>query len=142
MEPMIDERLMEWIDRAKLDWMSEPSKVRTFDIGQRIQFLTVDIITQICLGRPLGCITSDSDKYDILKTVEQGTSMCQPFSVLLELNSLLYYITKIPILGHRLIPQASDKSGVGRIMSVSLLAVHIRKKLKYNLDCPISTEPT
>ena len=126
---MIDERLMEWINRAKSDWISEPSKARSFDIGQRIQFLTIDIITQICLGTPVGCVASDSDKYEILKTVEQGTSVCQHFSILLELNSLLFYITKIPLLGPRLIPQASDRSGVGRIMGVSSLATQPRSLL-------------
>lgn len=122
MEPMIDEQLIKWISRAKSDWMSEPSKARAVDIGKRIQFLTVDIITKICLGTALGYVASDSDKYEFLETVERGNSMCQHFSVLLELNSLLYYITKIPILGPRLIPQASDASGVGRIMGVSLSA--------------------
>ncbi len=122
MEPMIDEQIMSWICRAKADWMSEPSKAKFCDIGKQLQFLTVDIITRICLGTALGCVASGSDKYEFLKTVEQGNFLCQYFSVLLELNYLLYYNTKIPILGPRLIPQASDASGVGRIMGVSLSA--------------------
>ena len=96
MEPMIDEQIMNWIYRAKTDWISEPSRARPFDIGKRIQFLTVDIITKICLGTALGCVASDSDKYNFLDTVERGSSVCQYFSVLLEFNSLLYYLTKIP----------------------------------------------
>lgn len=124
MEPMIVEQLVQWICRAKSDWMSEPSQARPFDIGKRIQFLTVDVITKICLGGALGCVTSDSDKYEFLETVEKGNSVCQHFSALLELNSLIHYITKIPILGPRLIPQASDKTGVGRIMGVSLPVIY------------------
>ena len=120
MEPMIDEQIVNWIYRAKNNWISEPSRARPFDIGKRIQFLTVDVITKICLGTALGCVASDSDKYDFLETVEHGSSVCQYFSVLLEFNSLLYYLTKIPILGPRLIPQASDASGIGRIMGVSI----------------------
>ena len=122
MEPMIDGQIVNWIYRAKNDWISEPSKARPFDIGKRIQFLTVDIITKICLGTALGCVSSDSDKYDFLETVERGSAVCQYFSVLLEFNSLLYYLTKIPILDRRLLPQASDASGIGRIMGVSLAA--------------------
>ena len=121
---MIDEQLLEWIDRAKLDWISEPSKAIAFDIGKRIQFLTVDIITRICLGTALGCVASDSDKYGFLETVERGSSVCQQFSVLLELNSLLYYLSKIPMIGPRLMPQASDTSGVGRLMGVSVSATY------------------
>ena len=69
--------------------MSGPGKYSTFDIGKGIQFLTVDIITKICLGMALGCVASDSHKYDFLATVEQGNPVCQHFSVILELNSLM-----------------------------------------------------
>ncbi len=78
----------------------------------------MDIITKICLGTALGCVASDSDKHDFLATVEQGSSVCQHFSVILELNSLMYYLTKIPFLGSLIVPKATDRSGVGRIMGV------------------------
>lgn len=117
MEPIIDEEIMGWI--RQIDCVSEPSKAKAYDIGKRIEFLTVDIITRICLGTAFGCIASDSDKYDFLETVKQGSSFCQYLSILHELNSLLFYITKIPILGRYIIPQPSDKSGVGRILGVS-----------------------
>lgn len=120
MEPVINEQIVEWIRRVKSDWISVPARAKSFDIGKRIQFLTVDIITEICLGTALGCVASDSDKYEFLETVEKSSSFNQQFSVLLELNSLIRYVTKIPVLGNRLLPQASDKSGVGRIMGVSL----------------------
>lgn len=119
MEPMIDEQLMQWVGRARFDWASDSNNVKSFDIGKRIQFLTVDVMTQICLGQPLGCVESDSDQYDFLKSIEQGNKVCQHLSVLLELNSLLHHIAKIPIIGARLVPQATDRSGVGRIMGVS-----------------------
>lgn len=85
--------------------------------------MTFDIITKICLGTALGCVASDSDKYEYLETVEKASAFNQQFSVLLELNSLVRYLTMVPTLGSRLIPQAGDKSGVGRIMGVSLPAI-------------------
>ena len=118
MEPAIDERLMDWLRRVDQKWTSEAGKHTAFDIGKRIQFLTVDIITRICLGKELGCVSTDTDKYDFLATVQQGNAICQHFSVLLELNSLMYYLTKLPLIGASLTPKASDKSGVGRIMGV------------------------
>ena len=132
MEPIIDEEIMGWIRQARINCVSEPSKVKAYDIGKRIEFLTVDIITRICLGTAFGCIASDSDKYDFLETVKQGSSFCQYLSVLHELNSLLFYITKIPILGRCLIPQSSDESGVGRILGVSKAVIWHRSLLKPN----------
>lgn len=114
---MIDEQLLDWLHRVDLSWISGPGKYSTFDIGKGIQFLTVDIITKICLGMALGCVASDSDKYDFLATVEQGNPVCQHFSVILELNSLMYYLANLPFLGS-LVPKATDRSGVGRIMGV------------------------
>lgn len=119
MEPVIDDLLLDWIHHVEKNWASPPGKLRSFDIGKRIQFLTVDIITKICVGTELGCVASDSDKHDFLSTVEQGNAVCQHFSVLLELNSLMYYITKIPIIGRLITPKAEDQSGVGKIMAVS-----------------------
>lgn len=94
--------------------------LRTFDIGKRIQFLTVDIITKVCLGTELGCVASDTDKHDFLATVQRGNAVCQHFSVLLEMNSLMYYLTKIPLLGPMIVPKSTDRTGVGRIMGVWL----------------------
>lgn len=118
MEPIIDERLLDWLRRLNSMWASEPGKLKSFDIGKRIQFLTVDIITELCLGTALGCVASDSDKHDFLATVQRGNTVCQHFSVLLELNSLMYYLTKLPFLGPLIVPKASDRAGVGRIMGV------------------------
>lgn len=120
MESIIDERLVDWICRVDSTWVSQPAKLRTFDIGKRIQFLTVDIITKFCLGTELGCVASDTDKHDFLATVERGNAVCQHFSVLLEINSLMYYLTKIPLLGPMIVPKSTDRTGVGRIMGVRL----------------------
>ena len=119
LEPMIDERLLDWLQRAHRSWTSDSRKYIAFDIGKRIQFLTVDIITQICLGKELGCVSIDSDKYDFLAIVERGYAVSQHFSVLLEWNSFVYYLTKIPIISDMIIPRPGEKSGVSRIMGVS-----------------------
>ena len=119
MESAIDERLVDWFRRVDEQSASEPGKACAFDIGRRIQYLTVDIITKLALGKELGCVETDSDKFDYLATVQQGNAFCQHCSVILELSTLLFYLTKIPILGPMMIPKAQDKSGVGRIMGVS-----------------------
>lgn len=121
MEPVIDEQILHWLHFVDKNWASQPGKSKPFDIGRRIQYLTVDIITKVCLGEELGDVTSDSDKYDFLATVEQGNSVCQHLSVLLELNTLMYYFTKVPIVGPMILSKPADKSGVGKIMGVRLI---------------------
>lgn len=122
-EPVIDEQVLDWLRKVDRCWVSAPERLKSFDIGTRIQFLTVDIITRICLGEALGCVTSDSDKYDFLAAVERANIIVQHFSVLLELNSMLYYLSKIPYLGRLLQPNPADQSGVGRILGVSIRSI-------------------
>jgi hypothetical protein len=119
MEPVIDEQIMRWFRYVDDEWTSQPGESKVFDIGRRIQYLTVDIITKISLGEELGDVASDSDKFDFLHTVEQGNSVCQHMSVLLELNTLMYYFTKLPFIGSLLVAKSSDQTGVGKIMGVS-----------------------
>lgn len=119
LEPIIDGEIQEWIRRAQSDWASESSNGRSIDIGKKIQFLTVDVITKICLGSALGCVADDTDKHNFLETVKQGSSICQYLAVLHELNKVLLLLTKVPFIGPCLIPKPSDKSGVGRLMGVS-----------------------
>ena len=89
-----------------------------FAIGRSIQFLTVDIITQFCLGSALGFVPSDCDRYFFLDTVERGRQIGQHFSVLLEMNTFIQLLAKVPLLGSFIVPKSTDRSGVGRIMRV------------------------
>ena len=75
----------------------------------------------MCLGEALGCVDSDSDKYDFLQTVQQGNIVCQHLSVLLEINTLIYYATMLSYIGRLLIPKATDEKGVGKLMGVSMI---------------------
>ncbi|KAI9717488.1 MAG: hypothetical protein M1828_007188 [Chrysothrix sp. TS-e1954] len=118
MEPEIDQQLIRWMRIVKQKWLSTPGSARKFDIGKRLKFLTVDIITKVCLSKELGCVVDDCDKFGFLATVQQVNAICQHFSIILELNSLLYFLTKIPGLGSLLTPKAEDKSGVGKILGI------------------------
>ena len=90
MEPLIDKILLDWLRRVPSKWVSSPKKYKEFHVGKSIEFLTVDIITRIGLGKGLGCVAADSDKYEFLSTVQRGNAICQHFSVLLEFNTLVY----------------------------------------------------
>lgn len=118
MEPIIDQLLLNWLDTLRKRF-STPEKVHC-DIGKKIQFLTVDIITKICLGDEIGCVKNDKDMHRLLETVEVGNKACQYFSVFLELNYLLFQLARIPFLRSIIFPKSSDSNGVGRLMGVGL----------------------
>jgi len=122
MEPMMDELILGWLDTLRKNFM-EPQ--RSFDIGQKMQYLSVDVISRLCFGKEIGCVKNDRDMHHILETVEVGNKACQYFSVFLELNTLFFGLSKIPMLRNIIFPTPTDKNGVGRMMGVSSISTVI-----------------
>lgn len=116
----MDRYLSDWIRMIDQFGLSELENSNVFDIGKRIRFLTVDIITKLCLGESFGCIQSDSDQFGFLKTVETGAAIGQPLWVMHELFRILFWLTKISFVHRRLVPSAKDDEGLGKVMGVSL----------------------
>lgn len=117
MEPIVDQMVLGWIGR--LVKQCAANSQASLDIGQKIQFLTIDIITKLCLGDEIGCVKNDSDVGCVLEVVKTGNWACQYFSVFLELNTLLFQLAKIPLLRKSLFPKPHDATGIGRLMGVS-----------------------
>ncbi|KAL9117459.1 MAG: hypothetical protein Q9187_006003, partial [Circinaria calcarea] len=126
LEPAINERIMDFMNRIDENWVSEPGQTKVFDIAKRIQFLAVDIITHLCFGKPLGFMETDSDVYSFLKTIETQLPIVQHFSVFLELNDILLRFMNIPWLKKLIGPSANDKTGIGMIMGISRKVVDER----------------
>lgn len=60
----------------------------------------------------------DSDVHSFLYTIESQLPIVQHFSVILELNRILERLARVPFLKGLLLPSATDKTGIGRIMGV------------------------
>lgn len=120
MKHTIDEHILHWLQHIKQNWGSRSREFKVFDIRTRIQYLTVNIITHLYLDEALGYIENDSDTYGLMFIIKQGHMMCQYFSVLQELNALFFDLTKIPFVRKLLLPSATDKNGLEKIMSVWL----------------------
>jgi len=78
----------------------------------------VDIITDLALGEALGYIENDDDTYGLMSTIKQGNMVCQHFSVIHELNTLFFGLAQLPIVKRLVLPSATDKNGLGKIMGV------------------------
>lgn len=136
LEPAINERITDFMNRIDENWVSKPGQTKPFDIAKRIQFLAVDIITHLCFGKPLGFAETDSDVYSFLKTIETQLPIVQHFSVFLELNDILLWFMDIPWLKKLIAPSANDKAGIGMIMGVriSLLSMNLLRSISANTD--------
>jgi hypothetical protein len=118
LEATVDERVGEFINGIEQRWMSSPDKTKSFEIARRLQYFTIDTITHLCFGKPLGFVDSDSDKFNFIATIEQQLPIVQHFSVILFLNTLLRWASKIPIFRGLVVPSSADSTGIGLIMGV------------------------
>jgi hypothetical protein len=71
LEGDIDGQLVKLIDLIRSKYISTKDKTRPLEFVKLSQYFTVDTMTQICFGKPFGCLDSNSDQYDTLTTVEK-----------------------------------------------------------------------
>lgn len=141
LEDIVDERITEFIDRIEKNWVSAPGHTRPFDIARRVQFFTIDTITHVCFGRPMGFVESDTDKHNFIATIETQLPIVQHFSVILSLNTVLRWIAMIPPLRRLVVPSSQDKNGIGLVMGVSeqVCTARLADQARYihgSLTCP------
>ena len=114
----MDELTIQWLHKIRTLSSSKFAQSVTLDISRQIQYLTVDIISKICLGQPFGCIENENDQYDFLETVKDATPISLYLTVFPELSALLFHLTRIPFIRHIIVPSTTDESGLGKIMGV------------------------
>lgn len=119
LEETVDERIRGFLGLVERDWISRSGLTKSFDIATRIQYFTIDAITHICFGRPMGFVESDSDKHNFIGTIHTQLPIAQHFSVMLFLNKMLRWASSVPFLRPIVVPSSADKSGIGVIMGVS-----------------------
>ncbi|KAI0479828.1 cytochrome P450 oxidoreductase [Xylaria cf. heliscus] len=88
------------------------------DIGQMIQFLTVDIVTKLFLGHEIGCIKQNRDVHSIIKTVETSSCIRQYLSAYVHFNPLLYSLARIPDPRRNIFLNLQRSYGVDRLMRI------------------------
>ncbi|KAM0257753.1 hypothetical protein ACHAQJ_004204 [Trichoderma viride] len=84
------------------------------DLGRKVQYFTLDVISNISYGGPFGFVETDSDVYEYIKTTEKNLPMVMLVTVFPWLLTLL----NSPIL-KGLLPSTKDRLGFGRIMSIA-----------------------
>ncbi|KAG6037551.1 hypothetical protein E4U41_004922 [Claviceps citrina] len=87
---------------------------RSFDLARKVQYLTVDVVTDLLFGETFGDLASDADVHGYLAAM-------QAFVPTLIVSTVLPWV--IPLLGlpvfRPLIPSEHDVLGVGRIMGIA-----------------------
>ncbi|KAL6857328.1 cytochrome P450 [Trichoderma novae-zelandiae] len=84
------------------------------DLGRKVQYFTLDVISDLAYGAPFGFVGTDTDVYEYIKTTERNLPMVMMVTVFPWVLTLL----NSAIL-KRLLPSTKDRLGFGRIMSIA-----------------------
>ncbi|PKS11126.1 hypothetical protein jhhlp_002887 [Lomentospora prolificans] len=123
MEGTIDYQIAKLINLIETKYLSRGGEYRPMDFGQKGQFFTLDVISDLAFGQPFGFLEKDADVFDYLKI----TKGFIPFMIVL---CHQYWLADIlhskPFQG--LFPKAGDKIGFGAFIGVTNKAVAARFK--------------
>lgn len=82
------------------------------DLGKKIQYFTLDVISSVGLGKTFGMLRRDSDVDDYLKSSEEGLIIGN-----IALAMGISCIAQAPFIGKFIAPSPRDNSGFGKMMA-------------------------
>jgi cytochrome P450 len=110
LEARIDSHILELVDLLETSYIAQN---KTFDFGRKIQYLTLDILSDIAYSDPFGFVKTDSDVFDYIKTVEENFPTIIVVTVLPWLVSMMSH----PMFAS-LLPSEKDRLGLGKVMGI------------------------
>ncbi|KAL6874463.1 cytochrome P450 [Trichoderma longibrachiatum] len=109
-EPTIDNNIRDFM-RLLAEYAD---RRRPVDLGRKVQYFTLDVISDLAYGAPFGFVETDTDVYEYIQTTEKNLPMVMVITVFPWLLTLL----NSRIL-KGLLPSTKDRLGFGRIMSIA-----------------------
>jgi cytochrome P450 len=117
----IDARVQELLQLISSKYLSGDTQSRPFDIGRKIQYFALDVISTVGFGEPFGDITADADLNDYIKSSEEGLTFVKT-STALGLTRFFQWPPVARFLG----PKETDKSGFGNMMGSARQTIDTR----------------
>jgi hypothetical protein len=96
------------VDLIKSKYLSTAEEYRPLDFGEKTNYFTMDVITDLSFSQPFGYLTQDHDVYDYFKITK---SFIPIVMVLCDLPSLATLLQSRLLRGF--LPSESDKLGFG-----------------------------
>jgi cytochrome P450 len=118
----MDTYIGKFIQLIRSKYLSSPDLVKPFDIGEKIQYLAIDVINGVGLGESLGDLDADNDQYQYIKSTDSGIKLGVVFSCL----GILPFM-QARWIGRMIGPSEKDQTGFGRVLR------HVRTRIEARL---------
>ncbi|KAF4456709.1 hypothetical protein F53441_1265 [Fusarium austroafricanum] len=114
LERTIDDHIAKLIAMLETKYLSTDQEYRPVDFAQKIQYFTLDVISDLAFGQPFGYIEQDADVFDFIKITKSFFPVTLVMANIPSLVSLLH-----SRLFSGLLPKESDKLGFGAFIGVA-----------------------
>jgi cytochrome P450 len=114
LESDIDEHIHQLLDLVRSRYLSTATRCKPVDLGSKIQFLTLDVISKIGFGKAFGDLKADADLDNYISSGRVGLAI-MTFIAGLGLTPYFHWPPIARILG----PSDQDKTGYGKMRTVA-----------------------
>ena len=121
LEGAIDKYMKQLVALIRRKYLSSPTCSRPMDLGQKTQFLTLDVISYIGFGQSFGDLEADADANGYIHASRQGLGIVVATCAL-----GIYPILQWPPLARLIGPSEKEKSGLGKMMATARGIVNAR----------------
>lgn len=111
MEKTIESQVQNLIALIKSKYVSSNKDYRPVDLAQKLQYFTLDVISDLAFGKPLGYLEQDADPYDYVEAMDASMPVLATLGNLPWLANLFHS----PLL-RRFLPSEMDKGGFGALI--------------------------
>ncbi|KAH8175174.1 cytochrome p450 domain-containing protein [Sarocladium implicatum] len=114
MERTVNEHIARFIDLLEAKYLSSEDQYRPVDIAQKIQFFTLDVISDLAFGQAFGYVEQDADVFDFIKITKSFFPVALVMANLPVVVSILH-----SHLFRGILPKETDSLGFGAFIGVA-----------------------
>lgn len=133
LESSIDIHVAELVALIRKKYLSTDAASRPVDFGEKISFMTLDVISRIGFGQPFGSLLADRDVDGFFDAGNKGLPVS---SYIIGLG--LTHIVHIPWVYRLIGPGEKDKTGMGKLVANARRVVE--KRLENGIDATKKTD--
>ncbi|KAF2791473.1 pisatin demethylase [Melanomma pulvis-pyrius CBS 109.77] len=125
LEASVDTHVKELVHLIRSKYAAPATSTQSampMDMATKMQYLTLDVISDVGLGKAFGDLKADADVNDYLKASEEGLYIAN-----LSFGLGISWLRNVPILGKAISPSEKDARGFGKMMAEARKSVEARK---------------
>ncbi|KAK2004378.1 cytochrome P450 [Colletotrichum falcatum] len=124
LEDSIDTHVSSLVQLIRSKYISTDAASKPMDLAQKIQYLTLDVISDISYGKAFGDLRADDDVFGVAASADAGMTI---FTYKIALG--LYKVLQSPLAARLLGPKETDATGFGRMFANGRAIVKARLAL-------------